>query len=76
MPIVETISWPSQKDTHRGFWWAENVANEVSPAAPGQTVKQSVGSLPSGKTIYFAVKSYDRANNISKLSNVVSIRVP
>ena len=74
LPLVEAIRWPEQKDTHRAFWWAENVADEPKPLPAGSRVSFEIAGLEPGK-LYFAVKSFDEAMNISALSNVVEAEV-
>jgi len=73
MPIVETIKWPEQKDTHRAFWWAHNYGGEPRGVPAGRKVSFMLKQkMKPGKT-WFALKSYDEESNISELSNVVLV---
>lgn len=74
MPLVETIMWPEQKDTHRAFWWARNVSSEPPPVPAGRKVAFRIDELPEGK-VWFAMKSFDKTSNISELSNVVEVDI-
>jgi hypothetical protein len=74
MPIVEVVNWPQQKDTHRAFWWAHNIAGEPAPVPAGQKVRFQFEGLPAGR-LHFAVKSFDEQGNISDLSNVVEAEI-
>lgn len=51
---------------------ATPVINSIVPKAAGGSESFVVGSLSSGITYYFAVKSSDAIGNVSNLSNVVS----
>jgi len=74
VPLVEVIQWPQQKDTHRAFWWGQNVTNEPGPVPAGQTVRFRIEGLQTGK-VWFAVKTFDDESNVSPLSNVVEAEV-
>jgi len=74
LPIVEAIQWPEQKDTHRAFWWARNVASEPAPVEAGRRATVRIEGLKPGR-LWFAVKAFDEASNISALSNVVAAEV-
>lgn len=51
---------------------ATRVEGLPAPSPPGTTEEFTVTRLPGGKTVYFAIRSYDFAGNSSPLSNVVS----
>jgi len=73
-PVVEVVRWPRQKDTHRAFWWGQNVPDEPGTIPAGQKVRFRLEGLPTGR-LYFAVKSFDDERNISDLSNVVEVEI-
>jgi PcRGLX-like protein central beta sandwich domain/PcRGLX-like N-terminal RIFT barrel domain len=56
------------------FWAAENVKGEPRPAAPGTAETFTASGIKAG-TIYFAIKSRDRLNNESDISNVAKLEV-
>ncbi len=58
----------------RAFWGANNAAGAPTPQAAGKTEMMTLEGLPAG-TVHFAVKSWDGADNVSALSNVVSVVV-
>ncbi len=58
----------------RSFWAAANLAGVPKPAAAGAKETTTVEGLSPG-VHYFAVKSWDAADNISELSNVVEVTV-
>ncbi|MHC4917611.1 MAG: hypothetical protein ACYTGB_19215, partial [Planctomycetota bacterium] len=58
----------------RAFWQALNVRGEPEPAAAGAKQEMIVEKVPAGKT-WFAIKSWDAADNASGLSNVAEIEV-
>jgi hypothetical protein len=74
MPLVEVVKWPQQQDTHRAFWWGQNVPDEPGAVPAGQKVCLRLEGLPAGR-LYFAVKSYDDESNISDLSNVAEVTI-
>jgi len=74
MPLVEVVRWPQQKDTHRAFWWGQNVPDEPGAVSAGQKVRFQLAGLPAGR-LYFAVKSFDDESNISDLSNIAEIDI-
>ena len=57
---------------NENFAEATGVATAPKPAAPGTTQSTTVSGLNGGTTYYFALKTSDKAGNISALSNVVS----
>jgi hypothetical protein len=59
----------------RAFWAAGNLADAPSPQPAGAIETMRVEDLPPGRH-YFAVKSWDRAQNLSALSNVAEVVVP
>ncbi len=57
------------------YWnMARNVLGEPKPAAPGAAEKVTV-TVPAGKKLFLAVRSFDDSSNRSKLSNVVGVEV-
>ena len=72
LPIVEDV-WPDQRDTHANWWSAEHISTEPTPT-PGQRQSLVVDTGSPG-TRYFALRSFDRASNRSKISNVVHVEV-
>jgi hypothetical protein len=60
--------------SQRAFWGAKNAAGTPTPQAAGKSETMTVTDLPAG-TRYFALKSWDGADNVSQLSNVVSVDV-
>ena len=54
----------------RAFWAADNLAGEPVPRRAGAKESMVVANLPVGK-VYLAVKTWDDAENVSQLSNVV-----
>ena len=55
----------------RAFWAAENAVGEPDPARPGAKETMTITNLPAGR-VYLAVKTWDDAENVSDLSNVVT----
>ena len=58
----------------RAFWGANNAPNAPTPQEAGKAETMTVAGLPPGR-VYFAAKSWDGADNVSKLSNVASVDV-
>jgi PcRGLX-like protein central beta sandwich domain len=56
------------------FWQAFNVEGEPTPGKAAQPQEMVLEGLKPGRQ-YFAIKSWDAAENISQLSNVVSVEV-
>jgi hypothetical protein len=75
-PIVEWYDWQAESGRKVMFWAAQNVSGEPAPAAPGRQQEFVVTGLPPGQKLYFALKSMDPLQNMSELSNVVSVTVP
>ena len=66
---------------HRDEWrdityWnmAKNVLGEPVPGAAGAAEKLTL-EVPAGKTLHFAVRSFDQDHNRSALGNVVAVDV-
>ena len=57
---------------HRAFWAADNVPNVPEPAAAGNGQAMTVEGVKAGGA-YFAIKTWDAADNVSGLSNVVTV---
>jgi hypothetical protein len=68
-PIVE-----NGKGGGVNFWGAENAAGEPAPKKGGEQETFTVKKLKPG-TYHFAMKSRDKCNNESPLSNVVKVEV-
>ncbi len=90
-PIVDHPKFPDELGKKYGFYHADNVRGEPAPAAGGEkqgfTVEKfvpqgafgapkalSAADLPPGR-YYFAIKSWDAAGNLSRLSNVVQVEI-
>ncbi|MFN3694525.1 MAG: nidogen-like domain-containing protein, partial [Ignavibacterium sp.] len=58
-PISDTIAFNN----------ATNIPNNLVPKAPGETETFTVTGLPFSSTFYFAIRSNDRWNNFSDVSN-------
>ena len=58
-PITDTIAFNN----------ATNIPNNLQPKAPGQIETFTVTGLPFSSTFYFAIRSNDRWNNYSDVSN-------
>ncbi|HOX05647.1 MAG TPA: hypothetical protein PK280_04520 [Planctomycetota bacterium] len=56
------------------FWAAANAKGEPAPGAPGAKEKFEISGLKPGK-YWFAVKTRDAAENLSDISNVVTVEV-
>ncbi|MEK0312723.1 fibronectin type III domain-containing protein [Cohnella sp. 56] len=52
---------------------AVQLTNEPAPAPAGTTQTLAVTGLPSGTTLYFAMRTFDEVSNASVLSNVVTV---
>ena len=59
-----------------GFWSAKTVSNNLVPNLAGQAETFLVPGLDPAKTWFFAIATYDSANNISEISNVAWNRPP
>ena len=73
LPIVAYDQWDYARDlgTKRNWWMATNLAGEPAPAKPGAAERFVVTGVPDGKTLHFAVRTFDDSSNRSALSNVV-----
>jgi hypothetical protein len=56
------------------FWAADNVPDEPVPSAPGTKETFVIQNVPSNTTLQFAVKTWDAEQNLSDLSNVITIQ--
>ncbi|WP_337865971.1 T9SS type A sorting domain-containing protein, partial [Ignavibacterium sp.] len=61
-PITDTIAFNN----------ATNISNNLQPKTPGQIETFTVTGLPFSSTFYFAIRSNDRWNNFSNVSNSAS----
>jgi len=59
----------------RAFWAARNLPGAPAPARAGTKQRMIVEGLPPGR-VYLAVKTWDDADNVSDLSNVVVVDRP
>jgi len=75
-PMKEQILLPDESGKKTNFWAAHNVLNEPSPSKPGELQTMVISGLTSGKTYYFALRSYDYSSNRSELSNQPSVMIP
>ena len=76
LPIAAYDDWDYARDTgtRRNWWRAENCRGEPRPSKPGAEERFIVTGLPAGKTLHFAVRSYDESENLSPLSNVATAK--
>jgi hypothetical protein len=58
----------------RAFWAAFNVEGEPDPGPAGKAESMIVKELPDGR-IHMAIKTWDAADNVSELSNVVEVDI-
>ncbi|MFW6107061.1 MAG: hypothetical protein ACOC8A_00070 [bacterium] len=72
-PMLDRIDWKTQADGHANWWAGENVADEPA-AQPGRTQSAVVQDVAPGEH-YFAIRTFDAANNRSKISNQVAVEV-
>jgi hypothetical protein len=66
------IRYSLQPITSYNFAYASQVTNPPSPLLTGSTHNFTVGSLTPAATYFFAIRSWDDADNVSMISNVVS----
>ena len=59
---ITTSTWPT----------AINIDNEPIPALASSTENLTVGDLEAGQTYYWAIRSKDKADNLSEISNCAS----
>ncbi|MBI3291469.1 MAG: hypothetical protein HYZ73_01475 [Elusimicrobia bacterium] len=78
LTLVEYADWrrlpPAQVRTLRPFWAAEPLPPSVSIPRPGgsrQEITVPLRALPPAPRFTFAIKTWDAANNLSDISNVV-----
>jgi hypothetical protein len=72
--MVERLKYPAEKN-HKANWWsAHQVENEPMPGAPGTREAMTVEGLGPGRC-FFAVRSFDAAENRSALSNQAAVDV-
>lgn len=76
LPIVSYDEWDIVRDKgkKRNWWRAINCAGEPQPKSAGEKESFLVTDVPEkvGK-IYIAVRSFDNANNRSRISNIIKI---
>jgi hypothetical protein len=72
LPLAAYDNWDYARDLgrRRNWWMAANCRDEPAPAAPGTSERFIVRGVPSGETLYFAVRAYDDSWNRSAMSNV------
>ncbi|MBL8029422.1 MAG: hypothetical protein JNL74_23575, partial [Fibrobacteres bacterium] len=61
-----------QKEQEANFWSANGISNQIIPQGEGKGESFLVTGLDPQKTWYFALVSWDTANNVSNISNVVT----
>ncbi len=59
---------------HKAFWAAENAKNEPAPRSAGTKEEFNISSLEPG-IYYFAIRTWDDSENVSGMSNIVSVNV-
>jgi len=76
LPIVPYEKWDYARDAgkRRNWWRAVNCQGEPAPGKPGSKEQFIVTGVPQGKTIHFAVRSFDDSDNRSAISNVVAVK--
>ncbi len=76
-PIKDYLDVNYREERNTVCYWnmAKNVLGEPKPGAPGAKEKMVLEGLPSGKKLYFALRSEDGAANRSAVSNVAVIDV-
>lgn len=90
-PIVDHPKYPEEIGKKIGFYHADNISDEPKPKKSGSTVTFVIKKFVphgvygsnkifnykdlKGNTYYFALKAWDKAGNLSSLSNVVKIRL-
>lgn len=72
LPIAPYEQWDFVRDSgqRRNWWRAANCRGEPVPGKPGARERFVVSGVPSGRPIYFAVRSFDQTNNRSPMSNL------
>ncbi|MBL7851931.1 MAG: choice-of-anchor D domain-containing protein [Cyclobacteriaceae bacterium] len=58
------------------FSQATRISDLPKPPSSGTVVRFSLPQVTSGQNLYFAIKSFDRFNNLSTLSNLLAVRIP
>ncbi|MFP4055722.1 MAG: hypothetical protein ACLF0G_02515 [Candidatus Brocadiia bacterium] len=74
LPIVPYEQWDCARDQgkKRNWWRAANLEGEPRPSEPGTRESFVVSGLPEGRTLTFAVRSFDEAANRSPISNLAT----
>jgi hypothetical protein len=75
-PIKDYAEIDYREEGQKVCYWniAANVPGEPKPQAPGAAEKLTV-SVPAGKKLYFALRSFDDSSNMGALGNVVEVEV-
>ncbi|HOX07356.1 MAG TPA: hypothetical protein PK280_13215 [Planctomycetota bacterium] len=75
-PIKDYLDINYREEGQAVCYWniATNVAGEPAPQAPGAAEKLTV-TVPAGKALHFAVRSFDDSSNMGAISNVVKVDV-
>jgi hypothetical protein len=66
------LRYSAQPITASNFAQATSATNLCVPGSPGTKQAMGIGSLQTGTTYYFAIKTRDRAGNWSMMSNLVT----
>ncbi len=79
--LVESLEFDPDKRTYKynpeayANWWAgENISSEPKPGLPGTKQSCLIKSLKPGH-YYFAIRSWDRSNNRSRISNLAGLEI-
>jgi hypothetical protein len=79
--LVESLEFDPDKRTYKydpneyANWWAgENVPDEPNPGAQGTKQQYVLKNLKPGH-YYFAIRSWDKSNNRSNISNLASVEI-
>ncbi len=75
-PVKDYLDVNYREESDKVCYWnmATNVAGEPAPQAPGAAEKMTV-TVPAGKTLHFALRSFDDSSNRSKVGSVVQVEV-
>lgn len=79
--LVESLGYNPDEKKYKydpsGYanWWAgENISNEPYPGSPGTKQSMTINGLKPGR-YYFAIRSWDTANNRSNISNLAEMLI-
>lgn len=75
LPLAAYPQWDFVRDSgvRRNWWRGFNCQGEPAPSAPGADERFVVDGLPEASPLYFAIRSFDKAQNRSAMSNQVQV---